>query len=89
MPNMVGCVNKYGCSIAFLYQLMPKCGTDGGLIEKCPLMDRCGSAKCGNDHEKWKNDLIRCIAFPTASRAASTGLVIADLILFQTDEAVE
>lgn len=88
MPKIVGEFRIIPPSIAFLYQLMEKCGTDGGLIENDPEIDRCGSFKCGRLHEKLKADLILFIAFCTAVFAALIGVVIAFLIELKIDVAV-
>ena len=58
-------------SIAFLYQEILKCGTDGGDNEKCPVIDTCGNFKCGNDHEKLNRLLSLSIALLTLSLAPS------------------
>ena len=51
--------------MAFLYQLMLKCGTDRGFNENPPLILICGNDKCGNDHEKLKAPRMALIAFVT------------------------
>ena len=43
MPKSVGLVMMP----PFLYQLMEKCGTDGGAMEKDPVIERCGSFSLG------------------------------------------
>ncbi|WP_143153368.1 hypothetical protein [Asaccharospora irregularis] len=46
-PKMVAPFKSIGLSIAFLYQSIDKCGTDGGASEKLPLMLKCGNFICG------------------------------------------
>ena len=87
--NSVGLVNRKGSSIAFLYQEIPKCGTEGGLIEKPPLMERCGSAKCGSDQLKLKALLIALIALVTADLAPFIFSLMLDLIALKTLETVD
>lgn len=72
----------------FLYQLMEKCGTDGGAMEKDPVIERCGSFSLGRLQEKLKKDLILSMAPFTASLAALIGVSMAVLILFQMLVAV-
>ena len=76
-------------SIAFLYQLIPKCGTLGGLILKEPLIEMCGNFKCGNDHEKLKKLLILFIALLTMFFAPSKMLLNLFLIAPSTFDTVD
>src|SRR5574344_1225572 len=52
IPKMVGAFRIIPSSMAFLYQLMEKCGTEGGLMENLPEMEMCGSFSFGSDQEK-------------------------------------
>ena len=71
MPKIVGELRIMPLSIAFLYQEILKCGTDGGDIEKRPVIDMCGNFKCGSDHEKLNRLLSLSIALLTLSLAPS------------------
>ena len=66
-------------SIAFLYQLIPKLGTDGGVKLKEPLIEICGNFKCGNDHENLKKLLILFMALLTIFFAES--MILENLFL--------
>lgn len=68
---------------------MLKCGTDGGFKLNDPLIDGCGSFKCGNDQLKLNFDRIALIAFPTAVFAALIGVVIAVLIAFHVEDVAD
>ena len=61
-PKIVGELRIMPSSIAFLYQLILKCGTEGGLREKEPVMLTCGSFILGNDQEKLNIFFILSIA---------------------------
>ena len=87
--NNVGCVNMKGLSIAFLYQMIPKCGTDGGVKLKEPLIEICGNFKCGNDQLKFIIDLILLIAPETTDLHPFQMLVNEDLIPFNTPVTVD
>ena len=50
--GLSGTQGKASLSMAFLYQSMEKCGADGGLILKPPLIFICGSFNFGRLHEK-------------------------------------
>jgi hypothetical protein len=71
------------------YQLILKCGAFGGIKEKEPDIEICGILSLGKLHLKLKKPLILSITFLTVFFAVSIGLVIAVLILFQTEEAVD
>jgi hypothetical protein len=75
--------------MAFLYQLIPKLGTLGGIRLKDPLIEMCGSAKCGRLHVKLNAPLIVLIAFVTVDLTDSKMLVNLDLILPSTLDTVE
>ena len=64
----------------FLYQLIPKWGTEGGLIEKPPEIETCGSFSFGRLHEKLNLLFNAPIAFDTAFFADSIFPLIADTI---------
>ena len=72
-----------------MYQSIEKCGTDGGFRLKLPVIFGCGNFSFGSDHVKLNFDLIASIALCTAFFAALIGVVIAFLIAFQTDVAVD
>ena len=63
---MVGAFRIMPSSIAFLYQLMEKWGTEGGLMENLPEMEMWGSFSFGSDQEKLNLLLIAEMALDTA-----------------------
>ena len=58
-------------SMALRYQLILKCGTDGGLSENEPEIDICGSFNFGRDQLNLNSPLILSIASLTAFLADS------------------
>jgi len=58
------------------------------LIEKCPLIDKCGSFKCGSDQEKLNLLLMALIALETAFFALLMALEMLDFMLLNTLETV-
>lgn len=74
----------------FLYHETERCGTLGGLIERLPEMLKWGNLICGScSLHREKKLLILSSADLTVFFAASIGVVIADLMLFHTDVAVD
>src|SRR5574344_939061 len=82
IPKIVGEFKIMPSSIAFLYQLTEKCGTDGGLMENLPEIDTCGSLSFGSDQEKLNLLLMAWMALETVVLA----VFIAFEILFLIEE---
>lgn len=76
-------------SIAFLYQEIPKLGTDGGLMLNEPLIEICGRLKCGSDQEKFMIPLILEIAPDTTDLQPSQMLEKRLLMLLSLPLTVE
>src|SRR5690554_4328356 len=88
-PNIVGESKIIPPPIAFLYQLIPKLGTDGGFKLNLPLILKCGIFSLGKDHEKLKKPLILLMALDTIFLAPFITLVILDLMPLKIDDTVD